>query len=265
ASTGTPSFFLHPAEAMHGDLGRVGADDVVVLFSNSGGSQELLRLIPPLRGLGATLIAITGGRGSPLGAECDIVLPIGDCPEAGPLGLAPTTSTTVMLALGDALAMAVLGGRDFTPAQFARFHPGGALGRSLLRVSDVMRRGESNPVASADRTVLEVIDVMTSTPGKPGSVSIVDEAGRLIGFYTDGDFRRLVKTFVADDDLACLREPIARHMTRDPRSTSPDRLIAEAMRVLREHRIDQLPVVDAGHVPVGLLDVQDVLDVKVLP
>lgn len=265
ASTGTPSFFLHPTEALHGDLGRVGEGDTVLLFSNSGSSQELLLLIPPLRGVGATLIAITASATSALSRDCDIVIPFGACPEAGPLGLAPTTSTTVMLALGDALAMAVLSERGFSPAEFARFHPGGALGRSLLRVADVMRRGDANPVVSAAKTVQEVLHFMSTTPGRPGAAALVGPDGALVGFFTDGDFRRLIDSAVAAQDFQFMQDPIREHMTRDPQSTTGDRLVAEAMRVLRARRIDQLPVVDQDNRPVGLLDVQDLLDVRVLP
>lgn len=264
ASTGTPSFFLHPTEALHGDLGRVGQGDTVLLFSNSGGSQELLQLIPPLRGIGATLIAITANAASALSRDCDVVIPFGPCPEAGPLGLAPTTSTTVMLALGDALAMAVLAQRGFSPAEFARFHPGGTLGRSLLRVEDVMRRGDANPVVSAEKTVQEVLHHMSSTPGRPGATALADQNGSLVGFFTDGDFRRLIDSAVAAQDFTFMQDPIREHMTQNPQSTTGDRLVSEAMRVLRERRIDQIPVVDADNRPVGLLDVQDLLDIKAL-
>lgn len=265
ASTGTPAFFLHPTEAIHGDLGRVGPDDVVLMFSNSGSSTELLRLIPPLKGLGATPVAITAQPRSKLARECDLVIDLGDQVEAGPLGLAPTTSTTVMLVMGDALAMAVLGRRDFSPAEFARYHPGGALGRSLLRVGDVMRRGDANPVVSASASVLEALHVMSTTAGRPGATSVVEDSGVLVGFYTDGNFRRTMEAAVAKDDLGFIKEPIRLHMTREPRTIREDQLVSEAMRVLREHKIDQLPVVDADGRPIGLLDVQDILDVKVVP
>lgn len=264
ASTGTPSIYLHPADALHGDLGRVRADDVVLVLSNSGASVEVVRLIPPLRSIGARLLALTAEPGSPLAREADVRLCFGRHDEAGHLGLAPTTSTTAMQALGDALAMAVLARRGFTPAEFARYHPGGALGRSLLRVADVMRQGDRNPVACDERQVLEILHVMSTTPGRPGAVSLVDGGGRLTGFYTDGDFRRQMERALQSETVAFLTCPIQQFMTRDPKTITSDRLVAEATRMLREAKIDQLPVVDAAGRPVGLLDVQDLLDVRVL-
>jgi arabinose-5-phosphate isomerase len=264
ASTGTHSIDLHPSDALHGDLGRVLQDDVVLVLSHSGVSEEIVRLLTPLRSIGARILAITGEATSPLGREADVCLAFGRVGEAGHLGLAPTTSTTLMLALGDALAMAVAAQRDFTPAEFARFHPAGAIGRSLMRVSDVMRRGGHNPVAKAGDTVIEVLHVMSATPGRPGAASLVDAAGRLVGFYTDGDFRRRMELAIADHDFSFLEGGIDSLMTRDPLTIGPDRLAAEAMHVLRERKIDQLPVVDGDHRPIGLVDVQDLLEIRVL-
>lgn len=264
ASTGTSSLYLHPSDALHGDLGRVRAEDVVLLLSNSGASRELVELLPPLRSIGAKLVAVTAEPGNPIALEADVSLCFGRHDEAGTLGLAPTTSTTAMQALGDALAMAVLSRRAFSPAEFARYHPGGALGRSLLRVVDVMRTGERNPVASQESPLSEVLRQMSSTPGRPGATSLVDADGKLTGFYTDGDFRRQIEEARGDDALSFFARPIHELMTRRPKTIAPDRLAHEGMRTMREAKIDQLPVVDSAGRPIGLLDVQDLLDVRVL-
>jgi arabinose-5-phosphate isomerase len=263
ASTGTPSIYLHPGDALHGDLGRVSAKDVVLALSNSGASSEIIRLIQPIKSIGTPILAVTSDAESPLAREADVALCYDAPEEAGHLGLAPTTSTTLMLALGDALAMAALSQRNFSPAEFARFHPGGALGRSLLRVGDVMRCGEKNPRIREDAPLFEALKVMSGTPGRPGAVSVVDARGRLVGFYTDGDFRRQVEQLLADSGSA-LKRPIREFMTHGPTTTTPDRLVGEATRILRERKVDQLPVVDENGAPVGLLDVQDLLEVKVL-
>lgn len=264
ASTGTESIYLHPSDAVHGDLGRVGPQDVVLMLSNSGSSDELVRLLAPIRGIGARIVALTAESDSVLGREADVCVAFGRVAEAGRLGLAPTTSTTVLLALGDALAMAVLAQRDFSPADFARFHPAGSLGRSLMRVSDVMRRGEANPLARTTDTVFDALRRMDATPGRPGCVSVVDDSGKLVGFYTHGDFCRQSERAIVARSTDFFTSPIADHMTRSPLTITADRLAAEAMHVLRQKRIDQLPVVDAAGIPVGLVDVQDLLDVKVL-
>lgn len=268
ASTGTQSIYVHPSDALHGDLGRILPEDVVLFLSNSGASEELVRLIQPIRSIGAAILAITSSPDSVLAREADVALTFGRLNEAGHLGLAPTTSTTAMLALGDALAMGVLAERHFSPAEFARYHPGGALGRALLRVDEVMRRGDRNPVARDSQPLLEVLDVMSATKGRPGAASLVDGQGRLTGFYTDGDFRRhmekLVESGEARSVAAFFGTSIGELMTRDPRTIGAERLAAEAMRVMRELKIDQLPVVDAERRPVGLIDVQDLLDVRLL-
>lgn len=264
ASTGTPSDFLHPAEAIHGDLGRVTRADVVLALSNSGTTDELLRLVGPLRGIGASTLAITADPASPLAQHADVVLAYGRVTEACPLGLAPTTSTTVMLALGDALAMEVLKLRDFSPAEFARFHPGGNLGRSLMRVDEVMRQGEALPVVRAGTDLADAVEVMTSTPGRPGAVVVVDEGGVFAGFYTDGDLRRNLLQARGDGDASVLSRPIDEVMTRDPIVIGPTELVGDALRVLRDRKIDQLAVVDETRQAVGLLDIQDLLDIRAL-
>ncbi|MFH0943794.1 MAG: KpsF/GutQ family sugar-phosphate isomerase [Planctomycetota bacterium] len=268
ASTGTPSIYLHPTDALHGDLGRVDPQDIVLALSNSGGSDEVARLIQPLRSIGARLLAITAVKESTLGRAADICLCFGRQAEAGHLGLAPTTSTTCMLALGDALAMAVLSRRQLSPAEFARFHPGGALGRSLMRVEEVMRRGERNPVAGQEEPLIRIVQRMTSTEGRPGAISLVDEDGILAGFYTDGDFRRDMEQIVRDDATtdarALFQQPVSRFMTANPRTIRADQLVAEAVRLLSEMKIDQVPVIDGDRRPIGLIDVQDLLDVRIL-
>src|SRR5712664_3262783 len=247
ASTGTPSLFLHPAEALHGDLGRLVPGDLVVALSNSGETEEILRLLPALKRLGAPIIAVTGGQKSSLAAAADVVLEIGPVPEACPLGLAPTTSTVALLALGDALAMTVLHRRGFSPEQFAELHPAGALGRRLLRVREVMRTGAANPTVSKDASLRETAAVMSSV-GRPGAASVVDESGKLVGIFTDGDLRRLVQ----QDDVDFTRT-VSAVMGRNPRTVGPDDLAVTAAEILREGQIDQLPVVDPAGRPVGPL------------
>ncbi|MFL5312822.1 MAG: SIS domain-containing protein [Myxococcales bacterium] len=258
ASTGTPSLFLHPAEALHGDLGRLVPGDLVLALSNSGETEEILRLLPALKRMGAPIIAVTGGQKSALAAAADVVLEIGPVPEACPLGLAPTTSTVALLALGDALAMTVLHRRGFSPEQFAELHPAGALGRRLLRVREVMRTGAANPTVGKDTSLRETAAVM-STVGRPGAASVVDESGKLVGIFTDGDLRRLVQ----QDDVDFTRS-VSAVMGRNPRTIGPDDLAVIAAEILREGQIDQLPVVDPDGRPVGLLDVQDLLSARLL-
>ncbi len=262
ASTGTPSDYLHPAEALHGDLGRVTQRDVVLALSNSGTTDELLRLLGPLKHIGAPMVAITGDADSPLARHAEVVLDFGHVTEACPLGLAPTTSTTVMLALGDALAMAVLAERDFSTEEFARFHPAGNLGRSLMKVEEVMRQGEMLPLISSGASVAEAVEVMTSTRGRPGAVLVRDSGGAFLGIYTDGDLRRDLLAAHASNALDMLSRPIDEVMTAAPTTVAPGKLLGEAQRLLRDHQIDQLPVVDAAGLPVGLLDVQDLLAIR---
>ena len=261
ASTGTPSDFLHPTEALHGDLGRVTRRDVVLALSNSGTTSELVRLIGPLKDLGAPLLAITADASSPLARHADVVLDYGRVTEACPLGLAPTTSTTVMLALGDAVAMAVLAERRFSTEEFARFHPAGDLGRSLLRVEEVMRRGDALPLLPAGSTVAAAVERMTSTPGRPGAVIVVNKDGTFAGLWTDGDLRRSLLATQRAGAPDLLRRAIDEVMTSKPASVRPGSLVGEALRLLRERKIDQLPVLDEAGKPVGLLDVQDLLEI----
>jgi len=259
ASTGTQSIYLHPAEAIHGDLGRVSAGDLLLALSKSGETDELLRLMAPLKAQGVQVVAITQGKESSLGKHADIVLELGSIEEAGDLGLAPSASTTAMLALGDALALVVQESKNFGPEDFARFHPGGDLGRRLMKVGELMRQGERNPRVDAGTSVLQTLHTMTGTPGRPGATSIVDGHSKLLGFFTDGDLRRLLES-ESRPDLSIAIDTV---MTRSPLSISPETYASEALGLLRQKRVDQMPVVDEDNRLVGLLDVQDLLDLKI--
>ena len=254
ASTGIRSFYLHPAEAVHGDLGRISKDDVVIALSNSGATEELLRLLPALRRIGVKLVALTGDPQSALARGSDIVLDIGRIDEACPMGLVPTASSAALHALGDALAMTLSKVRQFTPDEYAVFHPGGKLGRSVMRVFEVMRSGAANPVVKETAKLSEAIGVMTRTAGRPGATLVVDRHGKMSGIFTDGDLRRLVEQGHARFDV-----PVKDVMCKRPRFVSPEMLVLEAATIMRESKVDQLPVLDAEGRPVGLLDVQDLL------
>ncbi|MDD5669531.1 MAG: KpsF/GutQ family sugar-phosphate isomerase [Candidatus Omnitrophica bacterium] len=253
ASTGTPSLFLHSAEAVHGDLGRVVAEDAVVIISNSGNSEELRHLLPLMKKIGASVIGLTGNKNSILAKYSDVVLDISVKKEACPLNLAPTASTTATLAMTDALAVCLLEIKGFKKSDFAFFHPGGALGRRLiLKVEDIMRSGKHNPVVDGEMTVSDVL--LKITQSRAGAASIVNKNGKLMGIFTDGDLRRHIET---DPDL--MRRRIKSVMTVNPLAINKDKLAAEAMRILQDKKIDEVPVVDGKYRPVGLLDVQDLL------
>lgn len=259
-STGTPSVFLHAAEAIHGDLGRVRRGDLCLVLSYGGETDEVTRLLEQLKKMGIAIIGMTGRRKSTLGSFADVVLDLGEMEEACPLGLAPSATTTAMLALGDTLALTVLKMRGFGPEDFALFHPGGSLGRKLLKVEEVMRREGEFAVARDDLTVREVLATLTRVklPKKAsGAVMLVDAEGRLTGIFVDADLRRLlVKT---DGDV--LGRPIAEVMIRDPKRIEVGRLASEAVAVVNRYHIDELPVVDADDRPVGLIDIQDLVEV----
>ena len=253
ASTGTPSLFLHTAEAIHGDLGKVTAEDAVVIISNSGSTEEMRQLLPLLKKIGARIIGLTGNKKSVLAKHSDVVLDVSVKKEACPLGLAPTASTTATLAMADALAVCLLEQKGFKESDFAFFHPGGALGRRLLlKVEDIMRRGHANPIVREEKKVAEVLFKITQA--RAGSATVVDKNGKLKGIFTDGDLRRHLET----DTRLPLRR-IGEVMTKNPCVVRPGMLAAEAMRILREKKIDEVPVVDDRGRPVGLLDVQDLL------
>ncbi len=252
SSTGTPSLFLHPADALHGDLGRVMKEDVVVAFSNSGHTEEIVKLLPLVRKIGAKLIAFTGNAHSPLAKHSDVVLDVSVKKEACPLNLAPTASTTVMLAMGDALALALLEKKGFKAEDFAFYHPGGNIGKKLLKVGDIMRKGKNNPVVGETMRIKEVLYRITSA--RAGSATVVDKKGRLKGIFTDGDLRRHL-----EKGEKVLESAVGRVMTKNPVAILQDKLAAEALEILRSKKIDEIPVVDKKRRPVGLLDVQDLL------
>ena len=258
ASTGTPSFFLHPAEALHGDLGRIRTADLVLALSNSGETVEVARLVPVAKRLGTPIVAMTGHPDSTLGSLADCVLDIGVVEEACPLKLAPTASTSAMLALGDALAMVVLAERGFEREDYARYHPAGSLGRALLRVEEVMRKGAELPLVASGTSVADTLLLTSATPGRPGASLVVDGEGRLIGIFTDGDLRRLLEGRRYEK----LQAPVDEFMGKAPKTLAPEALAEEAHRLLRENRIDQAPVIDADGRPIGLVDVQDLLDIR---
>lgn len=255
ASTGTPSLFLHTAEAIHGDLGKVTPEDVVIILSNSGSTEEMRKLLPLLKKIGCKIIALTGNTKSVLAKYSDVVLDVSVKKEACPLGLAPTASTTAVLAMSDALAICLLELKGFKEKDFAFFHPGGALGlRLLLKVADIMRTGKANPIVKEDEKVSAVL--LKITQARAGSATVVDKTGKLTGIFTDGDLRR---NFEIDNRLP--QRKIKEVMTKNPAVVYQEMLAAEAMRILQEKKIDELPVVDGKRRPIGLLDVQDLLKV----
>lgn len=253
SSTGTPSLYLHPAEALHGDLGRVTKEDLILALSNSGETEEIIKFLPIVKKIGAKLVSMTGNPRSTLARFSDYTINTSVKREACPLGLAPTTSTTVMLALGDALAVALLEKKGFKEKDFAFYHPGGILGkRLLLTVGDIMRKGRDNPVVKESAKVKQVL--LTITKSRAGSASVVDRAGRLVGIFTDGDLRRHLET-----NPRLIECEVKYAMTKNPTTITKERLAAEAFDILRSKRIDELPVVDDKKRPIGLLDVQDIL------
>ncbi len=261
ASVGTPSHFLHPAEAVHGDLGRLRKNDLVLVLSYGGETDEVVRLINLVKQLEIKLIAITGDGDSSLGKYSDVVLCMGKMSEACPLGIAPSVSTTCMLALGDALAFTVMKARNFSIEDYVRFHPGGSLGAKLMTVGQSMMftKGEKLPIAQTGDTVTEVLD-KTRNVKRHGAVMVVDEKGILAGVITDADLRRLITR----TGRASLELKAGDVMTADCKKIRIDALAAEATAIFHKHRIDELPVIDDSGRPVGLIDVQDILTIKVV-
>ena len=258
ASTGTPAFFMHPAEASHGDLGMVTREDVFVALSNSGESAELLAIIPLLKRQGAKLIALTGNPESSLAREADVHLYAGAEKEACPLNLAPTASTTAALALGDALAVALMQAKGFTQSEFALSHPGGTLGRRLLtHVRDVMRTGENAPRIVHSVSTMDAMLEMSR--GRMGMTAILDDDGAVVGIFTDGDLRRIV-----EKGLDMRATPITAVMSRSPRTIGPDKLAAEAVEIMERNKVNQLLVVDAGRRLLGALNMHDLFRAKVI-
>jgi arabinose-5-phosphate isomerase len=257
-STGSTSVVLNSVDALHGDLGIINDGDLILALSYSGESEELLNLLPALKRFEVKIIALTGGLKSSLARHCDVVLNVRVPKEACPFNLAPTASTTAMLVMGDALAMAVLQARGFKQQDYARFHPSGAIGRAMLsRVGDIMRKGDRNAVANQDLRVREALLVMTQA--KSGSLSIINPRGKLVGVFTDGDFRRQI---AAGDHV--LSKPLKQVMTRKPVCIRSDALAAEALKIFNERNIDDLIVVNARNEPVGLVDSQDLPKLKLM-
>jgi arabinose-5-phosphate isomerase len=261
ASTGTPSHFLHPAEAVHGDLGRLRKEDIVLVLSYGGETDEISRLINLVKQLEIRLIALTGNGGSQLAEHSDVVLCMGHVSEACPLGVAPSVSTTCMLAVGDALAFTVMKARNFGVEDFARFHPAGSLGAKLMTVEQSMmfRPGEKLPLAKTTDTIADMLRD-SITVKRHGAVMIVGDAGRLAGIITDADLRRLFASHGSD----AMNLNASDVMTADCKRIRVDALAAEAMAIFHKHRIDELPVVDEDNRPVGLIDVQDIVAIKIV-
>ncbi len=256
ASTGTPSFYLHPAEGIHGDLGMVTSADVVIALSNSGETGEVLNILPSLRRIGAKVIAMVGNANSTLGKDADVVLDVGVSKEACPLGLAPTSSTTAALAYGDALALALLKKHNFTASQFAIFHPGGSLGRKLLlTVGNIMHKGDENPTVLADTTVQDALFVITDKG--LGAVSVVDEKGIMQGVLTDDDISRGLSK-----GERFMQRPVNELMTDIPKTITEDKLAAQALHLMESNKpkpITVLPVLDKDRKVIGLLHMTDLV------
>jgi len=258
SSTGTPAFFLHPAEGILGDVGMMTEGDLVLALSHSGETEEIEKLLPVIRKMNLKLIAITGRPKSKLAKESDLVINVKVEKEACPYNLVPTASTTAMLAMGDALAISLLKRKKFKKEDFARLHPGGVLGkRLLLKVRDIMRKGKDNPVIRQEKTVKEALLVMTET--RLGATSIVDSFGKLVGFFTDGDLRRKLQK-----DEKILNKKIHTVMTRNPKTITHDRLAIEAARMMQEKKFDNIPVVDGKGYPIGIVDERDLLSQGIL-
>jgi arabinose-5-phosphate isomerase len=254
-STGTRAYVLDATRAMHGDLGMVHPNDVVLVLSHSGESEEIVRLLEPLRALASAIVGLTSKRNSTLASTADVAIILGPLEEVCPLGLAPSTSTTAMIAVGDALAFVLSRMREFTHEDFARFHPAGSLGRKLLKVDAVMRRGADLRLAPCTHTVREVFAQVRRRGRRTGAVMLQDADGRLCGIFTDSDLARL---FEQRRDAA-LDRPISEVMIHGPVTIAQGTRVADAVELLRRHRISELPVTDAAGIPVGLLDITDVL------
>jgi arabinose-5-phosphate isomerase len=259
-STGTRAYLLDPTKALHGDLGMVHPDDIALVMSHSGESEEIVRLLGPLRELSAGIIGLTGNGQSTLGRAADVALVYGAVVEACPLTLAPSTSTTIMLALGDALAFVLSDYRQFTAEEFARFHPAGSLGRKLARVESVMRHGDDLRLASADDTVRDVF-AQPRNGRRTGAIMLTETDGRLAGIFTDSDLARL---FEQRRDAA-LDGPIRDVMTGRPITVPIGARVSEALDILRRRKISELPVVDADGRPAGMLDITDLIGVAAQP
>jgi arabinose-5-phosphate isomerase len=258
ASTGTPAYFLHPAEGVHGDLGMVGRGDVVLALSNSGETDEVLAILPPLKRLGVPLVLLTGNPTSTLARQCEVVIDVSVAEEACPMNLTPTCSSTAALAAGDALAMAVLDRRDLRPEDYAALHPRGTLGwRALFKVADLMHTGDAVPRVAEDASMKDAIAEMTRK--RKGMTTVVDGAGRLLGIITDGDLRRL---HLKARSVRTLRAGEA--ATRQPKTIGADDLAFKALEVMESFEITSLVIVDGEQRPVGLIHMHDILRAKIV-
>jgi len=255
ASTGTPAYFVHPEEALHGDLGMIVRNDIVLALSNSGETEEVLRvvtLIETIKKIGAGIVAMTGDPNSTLASHADVVINVAVEREAGPMNLVPTASTTAALAMGDALAVALLCRKGFSPEDYAFYHPGGSIGRKLLTVSHVMRQQNVTPVVHEGALIIDALHEVSRAHA--GTVSVVDDEGRLIGVFSDGDLRRSI-----EKDEGAPRKPIGQFMTRNPTTVRPEVLVAEALRTVKDRDIGALIVVDPDNRPIGIVDERDLL------
>lgn len=252
ASLGVPSLFLHPTEAVHGDLGRVTKEDIVIAISNSGQTEEITRLIPIIKKIGAKLISFTGNPRSILANNSDLVLNVGVEKEACPFNLVPTASTTATLAMGDALALAVLAKKGFKIEDYAFYHPGGSLGKKLLKVKDLMRKKYENPIVGEHISVKNVL--LKITKARAGCAIVINRKREITGIFTDGDLRRHIEL-----DPNLLLKEVKTVMTKNPITIEKEKLAVEALKIFKERKIDELPVIDEQNSPVGLLDVQDLL------
>lgn len=263
ASTGTRSIVLNPVQAMHGDLGMTAPRDMLIALSFSGESEEIVKLVPAIRRHGLRIVAVTGGTESTLAKMSDVVLPVPCGAEACPFGMAPTNSATATMAMGDALAMAMVEARKFTVEEYAGNHPAGAIGKALtLKAGDVMRKGDGFAKVSPSVSVLE--SLMAMTEAKAGSAVVADDGGKLLGIFTDGDFRRIVAERSGNDAAATLKIPVGEVMTKKPMFIRDTAYAAEIVKVFERKRIDDLPVVDGEGRVVGLVDIQDLPKMKVI-
>lgn len=254
ASTGTPAYVLHPVEALHGDLGMIRPQDVLLGLSKSGETQELVCLFPRISKIGCRVILLTARTQSKCAQLADVVIDIGDTPEACPLGMAPSSSTAAMLAVGDALALTVMEKKNIRPEQYAVFHPSGALGRSLMRVREIMRTGADCPTVRSENTLLDYHHVVQQAPRRAGAAVVVDDHGKLIGIVTHGDLSRLL-----GEPQHPAQRPVGEVMTRSPKTVRQNDFVADALRLMEAYRIDEVPVVDDRGRVAGMIDVQDLI------
>ena len=254
SSTGTPAYLLHPVEALHGDLGMIQPQDVLLVLSKSGETEELARLIPIVSKMGCMVVLLTANRSSQCATLSNVVLDIGDVPEACPLGMAPSSSTTAMLAMGDALALTVMELKNVQPEEYAAFHPGGTLGRSLMRVEEIMRTGLNCPQVHLDDTLEVYAEAVGAAPQRAGAAAVVDDQGKLVGIFTHGDLSRLL----GEDEHPAKRK-LREVMTTTPKVVHIHDKVSEALSIMQPHGIDELLVVDDDHKIAGLIDIQDLL------